>query len=130
MRLVRKNTNLWQALTMSAIVLLGELHTFWEHSSTYGKWILIYPWQHPIHIQNYIYENASMVNWVLFSTFAWRIGKSPTPFSFWLLGLFIVWKSVNIPFYWYNYRTFGYGWVYIGLIAIGIITYPYPKKRR
>lgn len=118
----------WQKLTISAIVLLGEIHVFWEHSSTSGKWIYIYPWENPLRLQDYIHQNASMINWILFSTFAYRLGKHPTRIGFWLLGLFIVWKSVNIPLFWYNYRTFGYGWVYIGLVIIGIITYP--KKKR
>lgn len=115
--------NLGQAIIMGSMVLLAEVHTFWEHSDIAGKWIYDYPWESPIRLQNYVSDNAGMINLLLISVFAYRIGKRPTNFSFWLLTLFIIWKAVNIPFYWYNYRTFGYGWVYIGLIITGALTY-------
>lgn len=108
---------------MCGIVITAELHTFWERSSIAGKWIYDYPWSEPMRLQNYVNDNAGMVNWILISVFAFRLGKRPTAFSFWLLSLFIVWKCVNVPLYWYNYRTFGYGWVYVGLAALGAITY-------
>lgn len=108
---------------MGLIVILGEVHTFWEKSSIAGKWIYIYPWRDPMRLQNYIYDNAVMINWLLISLYTYRIGKRPTAFSFWLLNLFIIWKFINIPLYWYNYRTFGYGWVYFGLVVVGLITY-------
>lgn len=115
--------NFWQAAIFCAILVLSELHTYWEHSTVVGKWILIYPWAEPIRLQNYIYDNSVMVNWILLSIFAYRHGKRPTQFGTWLLGIFIVWKIVNVPLYWYNYRTFGYGWVYFGLVVFGVLTY-------
>ena len=81
-------------------------------------------------LQNYISDNANMVNMILYLVFAYRLGKRATRFSFWVLMLLIIWKFVNIPFYWYNYRTFGYGWVYIGLALIGTITYYWKFVRK
>lgn len=125
----RRKYNIWQAVIMACIVVLGEVHTFWEKSDIAGKWIYDYPWEFPIRLQNYVSDNAGMINWILLSVFAYRLGKRPTNFSFWLLSLFIIWKAVNIPFYWYNYRTFGYGWVYVGLILVGALTYKRFNKR-
>lgn len=122
--------NVWQAVIVAVIVALGELHTFWERSTISGKWIYKYPWNEPIRLQNYIYDNSVMVSLVLYLLFAYRLGRNPTRFSFWLLELIILWKIVNIPFYWYNYRTFGYGWVYFGLVVIGSFTYWWKFKRK
>ena len=112
------------------MVILGEVHTYWEGSTVTGKWIYKYPWSEGMNIQNYIKDNGVMIGWVLFCIFAYRLGKHPTRFSLWLLQLIILWKIINIPLYWYNYRTFGYGWVYFGLVAIGFITYQYKFNRK
>src|SRR5574342_446019 len=120
-------TNISQATIMAFIVLLGEVHTFWERSCIYGRWIIKYPFDVSMHIQHYIKDNGVMLNWILLSVFAYRLGKKPTRFSFWLLSMFIVWKCINIPVYWYNYRTFGYGWVYVVVIVIGFISYNWKK---
>lgn len=112
------------------MVILGEVHTFWEGSTITGKWIYNYPWSEGMNIQNYIKDNGVMIGWILFLVFVHRLGKRPTKFSFWLLELIILWKIINIPLYWYNYKTFGYGWVYIGLVVVGAITYNWKVIRK
>lgn len=129
-RLLMDKKNLWFWIIMALIVAISEVHTFWERSTITGKWIYVYPWATPLSLQQYVYQNSQMVNWVLFSIYAWKLGKHPSRIGFWLLGLFIVWKCVNIPFWWYNYRTFGYGWVYFGLVILGVITYHWNPIRR
>lgn len=121
--------NFWQAVLIGAMVLLGEVHTFWEGSTLTGKWIYVYPWSEGMNIQNYVKDNGVMIGWVLFCVFAYTLGKYPTRFSFWLLQLVIIWKIVNIPLYWYNYRTFGYGWVYFGLVVLGFFTWKFKRKQ-
>lgn len=111
------------------MVILGEVHTFWEASTVRVKWIYVYPWSDGMLIQNYVKDNGVMIGWILFLVFVYRLGKYPMKFSFWLLELIIIWKIVNIPLYWYNYRTFGYGWVYFGLVIVGFFTYWWKFKR-
>jgi hypothetical protein len=125
-----KRYNLWQTVLIMTMVLLGEVHTFWEHSTVRVKWIYVYPWSDGMLIQNYVKDNGVMIGWILFCVFAYRLGKHPTKYSFFLLGMVTLWKIINIPLYWYNYRTFGYGWVYFGLVAIGTFIYWWQFKRK
>jgi len=122
-----KKHNLIQTLIIGATVLIGELHTFFEKSKVAGKWIYNYPLEYPIRLQNYVYDNGVMINLVLYFVFAYKLGKRPTMWTMFLVKMFLLWQIVDIPLYWYNYRTFGYGWVYFGLIVIGFISWNWQK---
>ncbi len=101
-------------------MFLGELHTFWERE--------------PLRPQNWIYAVSREM------PLQWNIKFAADQLAYLMIAiaflLFVrnrvnmatataltVFAVLNLGMYFYNYKTFGYGWLYIAFVIVWIIAF-------
>lgn len=103
-------------------VPIGELHTFWERSTKAYNGVLFKTFDYPLPIQWYVKDNCEMLNWIIISLIGFRFAKKyGNKLLIFVALLYMVWRIADVPLYWINYKTSGYGYVYIALALIGIV---------
>lgn len=134
-----------QLLLLLSTVLIGELHTFWERSPIVYHGVLCYKFDWPCSIQWYIKDNGEMLNWVIVSWVVVRFAKKlrqvvidlnradlkvSSKIFLHVSKIYLAWRLFDIIMYWYNYKTYGYGFVYLAAVIVGVITYHIKWKRK
>jgi hypothetical protein len=103
---------------------IGEIHTFWEHSKKQYWGVLYKTFDWPYGIQWYIKDNSEMLNWVIISIIGFRFARKVGNKLLTIIALlYVIWRIADIGLYWINYKTYGYGYVYIGLVVLGLVIY-------
>lgn len=113
-------------LIFGATLIIGELHTFWEHSSVKPvNWIIAR--SVPMTLQQNIQIALSELNFILYG-FAMlyyvpnRVNKST-------VITFICFCTLDTLAHFYNYKTYDYWIVYLMLIIIWPLVYLKIKKK-
>lgn len=102
-------------------IYLGEVHTFWEKQNppVIQNWIWRKPT--PMSIQWNVKQAVDQLNYILVFVAALLYRKNKVNRT--TLKAFIFYCSVDTLMYFYNYKTFDYGYVYLGVGTIWILMY-------
>lgn len=125
----QKRFKLSQFVLFIATIPIGEIHTFWEGTKKSWNHVLFYTFSFNYSLQWYIKDQCEMVKWVLVSIIIYRFSKFTQDkllISFALTYVF--WQFYDILMYWINYKTFGYGFVYLALLLTWTLIYIRKKK--
>lgn len=114
------------ALILASTIIIGEIHTFWEHSSTSPvNWILFR--QVPMSLQQNLQLALSELNFILYFV-AWKL-YLPNRVNRNAVTTFLCFCILDAGAYFINYKTYGYWVVYLILIIIWALL-QFKKKRR
>lgn len=99
---------------------IGEVHTFWE-----GKKVVIENWvlteYRPMAVQWNVKFVCMQATALLIALGVYTYKENPVNRT--AAACLVVYEIADTLLYFYNYKLYGYGWVYIGLAAFGIIYY-------
>ena len=105
---------------LALTIMLGELHTFWEKGEQHVENWIVEEYR-PMTVQWNVKYAIDELNPILYFVAMFlfvpnRVNKT-TVLSF------ILFASVDTLSYFYNYKTYGYGWMYFLLVICWLIVY-------
>lgn len=114
-------------ILFSLSLLVGEIHTFWE-----GKTVVIQNWILNVYRPMAVQWNVKFVCMqatALLIAIGFYYYRSNRLNRTAVVSL-VMYQIVDTLLYFYNYKLNGYGWIYIGVVAFGIIYYNWQFKRK
>lgn len=110
-------------ILLSCTVLIGELHNFWSDNAQVQNWIVANPRPMLIawnvkYLTNQITPILYFLAWILYR--ANRVNLTT-------IKCFLVFSVFDTILYFYNFKTYGYGGVYVWLIAIWAAMYNFRR---
>lgn len=109
-------------LTLS--LLIGELHTYWEKGVQHVQnWIIAR--DVPMSIQWNVKLATDQLNYILYFIAAFYYGKTLNLVNKSTVLSFIALSVIDTCMYFYNYKTYGFGIVYILYVCLWIIIFYY-----
>lgn len=112
-------------ILLTASVLIGEVHTFWEKLPVKQQnWILTI--DRTMAVQWNVKFVSLQVNYILIAVALMYYHKNRLNVT--AAAVFVLFQVADFLLYFYNYKTAGYGFIYIGLAAFGFIHYKWINK--
>lgn len=101
---------------------IGEIHTFWERSKAdYQNWIVFR--YVPMTLQQNFKFVFEELNFVLYFVAFFLYGKTPNKINKTTVKTFIWFCVIDMGMYFANWKTWGYGYVYVILPFIWVVMY-------
>lgn len=105
--------------------LIGELHTFWEKASQAPvNWI--YAVSRPMCVQWNVKYLSEELNWLLvaLALLLYRSNRVNRSAAI----AYVFYRCADVALYLYNYKTFGYGFLYMAIALVFAISYLTNKR--
>lgn len=106
-------------LILWATLLLGELHTFWENSTKKENWILTRYVLMPIQWNVKLVTDEAV--YIIIFAAMWFYRKNRVNDT--TVLTFILFSIIDTGMYFYNYKTYGFGIVYVLFLVLWVVIY-------
>lgn len=105
-------------LLLASTFFIAELHNFWAGDPRMQNWIVAA--YKPMTIQWNVKYASDQLNWILiiFAMFLYGFPFSRNRFNHEIVIIYLAWVIFDTVLYFYNFKTVGYGVVYLCLGAI------------
>lgn len=114
-------------LLLASTLIIGEIHVLWEGGAArVQNWIWRVPV--PMPLQWNIKYVCDQVNWIIVAIAIYKYTPSRVNKS--AAATYIMFQITDTLLYFYNYKTYGYGWVYLWLILFGTVFYHWNCKMK
>lgn len=107
----------WTTILLTVTIFVGELHTFWEGSAgRVQNWIIAA--DRPMPLQWNIKYLTDEVSWLLVALAVFLY--IPTRVNKTVSASFIFYQVLSLGLYFYNFKTYGFGFIYLATGVFGI----------